>query len=63
MINDYKDEGLNMIVLSSFNKCLKTICDKSVFTTQIIWVNGNFFFDFGIVQCCGGPIFFEKRST
>ena len=38
MINDYKDEGLKMIVLSSFNKRLKTICDKSVFTTQMIWV-------------------------
>ena len=44
MINDYKDEGLKIIVLSSFKKCLKTICDKSVFTTQIIWVNENFFF-------------------
>ena len=32
MINDYKDEGLKMILLSSFNKLFAL---KSVFTTQI----------------------------
>ena len=41
MINDCKDEGLKMIVLSSFNKRLKTICDKSVFTTEIIKMMGK----------------------
>lgn len=47
MINDYKDKGLKMIVLSSFNKRLKTICDKKrVYKTyNMPWVNGNFFFE------------------